>query len=145
MLAELDPSFTISIAIEPGVSVTAGMAGATCACSVGMLVGITGTAVSVGLGISANAHKFSCVGAGLGSRILRIDALAGEVAKKKMVKPALRNNRIPHRMTNKRVRLFEKSAFMGLHSKRVLAQCFRCWQSTVYLPRLPLQCGRYVW
>jgi hypothetical protein len=70
--------------------------------SVGTVVGITGIGVYVGLGRSANAHKFSCVGAGVGPNTLRREAFAGEAAKKKMNNPTLTNNRISHTITKRR-------------------------------------------
>jgi hypothetical protein len=64
----------------PGVSVIVGRGAAA-----GRTVG-AGVAVCVGLGMSAYPHRFSWVGVTLGAKMF-MDALAGEVVKKKRTIP----------------------------------------------------------
>jgi hypothetical protein len=81
--------FGISVAVEVGVSAGGIRVGA-----------IVADAKRVGLGTSAYAHRFSCVGVRVAKRGLT-EALAEDVTKKKRRSPRLRSNGVSRR-TGKR-------------------------------------------
>jgi hypothetical protein len=95
--------------MEPGVSVAGGREGST-----GRMVGRVGIAVCVaaGFGRSAYAHRFSCVAVGEANSTL-IDALAGDVPIKKIIRPTLMQRRTSHKPATIRMRLVGRRALMA--------------------------------